>query len=66
MLRTLCLDFGNTRLKAALFIEDQLEEIIVIPDESADTIKNLLDQLSLNQSQLHWLQADVLRPQIQS
>jgi len=41
---TLCFDFGNTRLKAALFIDSALEEIIVLKDESVETMRSLLDQ----------------------
>jgi type III pantothenate kinase len=31
---TLCLDFGNTRLKAALFHNDEIKEVIVLRDQS--------------------------------
>lgn len=31
---TLCLDFGNTRLKVAVFVEDNLTEVIVLRDQS--------------------------------
>jgi type III pantothenate kinase len=41
---TLCFDFGNTRLKAALFVDSALEEIIVLKDESIETVRLLLDQ----------------------
>ena len=41
---TLCFDFGNTRLKAALFVDTDLQQVIVLPDESFDSIKRLLDQ----------------------
>ncbi len=41
---TLCFDFGNTRLKTALFVDSALEELIVLKDESAETVKLLLDQ----------------------
>ncbi|MBB1283294.1 type III pantothenate kinase [Flavisolibacter sp. BT320] len=30
---TLCLDFGNTRLKVAVFVEDELTEVIVLRDQ---------------------------------
>lgn len=40
---TLCLDFGNTRLKAALFEDDQLTEELVLPDDSDATITQLLE-----------------------
>ena len=41
---TLCFDFGNTRLKAALFVDSALEELIVLKDGSLETVKFLLDQ----------------------
>jgi len=41
---TLCLDFGNTRLKAAVFNHDQLREEILLPDDGAETITSLLDK----------------------
>jgi type III pantothenate kinase len=41
---TVCFDFGNTRLKAALFIDSALEKIIVLKDESIETMRLLLDQ----------------------
>ena len=41
---TLCLDFGNTRLKAAVFNHNQLREEILLPDGSGDTIASLLDK----------------------
>ncbi|RYZ60886.1 MAG: type III pantothenate kinase [Chitinophagaceae bacterium] len=31
---TLCLDFGNTRLKAAVFVQDELKEVIVLRNEA--------------------------------
>lgn len=39
---TLCLDFGNTRLKCGVFAEDQLSEVITLPDDSPETIAGLL------------------------
>lgn len=41
---TLCLDFGNTRLKAALFVNAALEQVVELQDESPKTIAGLLDQ----------------------
>ncbi|MES2890552.1 MAG: type III pantothenate kinase [Bacteroidota bacterium] len=40
--KTLCLDFGNTRLKAAIFENDQLVKEWVLPDDSDETIDGLL------------------------
>jgi len=42
--KTLCFDFGNTRLKAALFEEDVFVEEIILPDDSEHTIKALLNK----------------------
>ena len=39
---TLCLDFGNTRLKAAIFEADLFKEELVLPDDSNATIEQLL------------------------
>jgi len=41
---TLCLDFGNTRLKCGVFAEDQLSEVITLPNDSPETIAGLLDK----------------------
>jgi len=41
---TICFDLGNTRLKAAVFIDSALEEVIVLKDESIETIRSLIDQ----------------------
>jgi len=42
MQTTLCLDFGNTRLKAAVFKEDQPETILTIENEDKATLEKLL------------------------
>ena len=41
---TLCFDFGNTRLKAAFFREDVMEEEIYLPDDQQSTIESILQQ----------------------
>ena len=41
---TLCLDFGNTRLKAALFQDADLAEEIILADDSIETIQSLLEK----------------------
>jgi type III pantothenate kinase len=41
-MKTLCFDFGNTRLKVAVFDNENLTEQIVLPDAELDTIENLL------------------------
>jgi type III pantothenate kinase len=40
---TLCLDFGNTRKKAAIFDEDKMVKSIVLEDDSTAIIQTLLD-----------------------
>ena len=40
---TLCLDFGNTRLKAALFFNEELREFIAINDDPLMGLKNLIE-----------------------
>jgi type III pantothenate kinase len=41
-MKTLCFDFGNTRLKVAVFDKDNLTAQIVLPDGELNTIENLL------------------------
>jgi type III pantothenate kinase len=41
--KTLCFDFGNTRLKVAVFAGELIKEIIVLQDDSVSTIHQLLD-----------------------
>ncbi|MBM3441795.1 MAG: type III pantothenate kinase [Bacteroidetes bacterium] len=43
-MKTLCLDFGNTRLKYALFEQDQIIRAENLRDDSADTLDELLSQ----------------------
>ena len=40
---TLCFDFGNTRLKYAVFDDDKLRLADTVTEDSADTISSLLD-----------------------
>ena len=42
MSNTLCFDFGNTRLKAAFFIDTKLIEVIVVENDHEATIESLL------------------------
>ncbi len=42
MTKTICFDFGNTRLKAAVFNDDNFAEEIVLPDDETGTIEKLL------------------------
>lgn len=39
---TLCLDFGNTRLKAAIFNGDKMETAMALTDDSVETIEQLI------------------------
>lgn len=39
---TLCFDFGNSRFKVAAFDGDQLQETVVLPDDSPATIEGLI------------------------
>jgi type III pantothenate kinase len=41
---TLCLDFGNTRLKAALFEDDNLSQVFILRNEAKAHLSELLDQ----------------------
>lgn len=47
---TLCLDFGNTRLKAAVFTNDSLQEERVLPDDDEATILALLKEFKSERS----------------
>ena len=42
MSKTLCLDFGNTRLKVALFEEDRLSETIVLREDSVQHLEEII------------------------
>src|ERR1700754_2780677 len=42
MTKTICFDFGNTRLKAAVFENDHFAAEIILPDDHASTIEKLL------------------------
>jgi type III pantothenate kinase len=42
-MKTLCLDFGNTRLKAAVFNNDIFTEEIILPNDEVFTIEGLID-----------------------
>ena len=41
---TLCLDFGNTRLKYAVFENNKLTELLVLPNDSDDEIRKLIEK----------------------
>ncbi len=42
MITTICFDFGNTRLKAAIFRGDKFETELVMPNDAVETIEQLL------------------------
>jgi type III pantothenate kinase len=44
MITTICFDFGNTRLKAAVFAGDAMQEEIVLENDNEKTISALLDK----------------------
>jgi type III pantothenate kinase len=41
---TLCFDFGNTRLKCAVFNDRELQEVLVLENDSDDTIQQLVQK----------------------
>ena len=52
MQTTLCLDFGNTRKKAAIFHDKEIKEAIVLNDDSNATLQSLINQFKPNKSVL--------------
>ncbi|MEO5948505.1 MAG: type III pantothenate kinase [Chitinophagaceae bacterium] len=46
MSTTLCFDFGNTRKKCAVFLNNTIEEVITLTDDSAETIQGLIKKFS--------------------
>jgi type III pantothenate kinase len=50
MSRTLCFDFGNTRLKVALFHGGQMQEVITLENDGTDTILQLLERTKADRS----------------
>jgi len=47
---TLCLDFGNTRMKCGVFVDGQFIEEIVLGDDRDDTILALLEKFHASRS----------------
>lgn len=43
---TLCFDFGNSRLKTAVFKGDQIQETVVLPNDDRATIESLMQQFA--------------------
>jgi type III pantothenate kinase len=43
---TLCFDFGNSRLKAGLFEQDEFKEEVILADDTPETIRLLLQKFN--------------------
>lgn len=43
MSTTLCLDFGNTRRKSAIFYKSELKEVMTMKDDSVESIQSIID-----------------------
>jgi type III pantothenate kinase len=41
---TICLDFGNTRLKIAVFENDQLKEVMVLREDEENHLRQIIEQ----------------------
>lgn len=50
MTKTLCLDFGNTRLKAGLFYEVELKETFVLKDDGIQDLAAIVEQYKPDKS----------------
>lgn len=50
MATTLCFDFGNTRMKCAVFIDGSFVQEQVLTDDSEETVKALLDRYQPDKS----------------
>ena len=44
MSTTLCFDFGNTRKKCAVFNGTEIYKVIVLPDDTLETIQSLISE----------------------
>lgn len=44
MIKTLCLDFGNTRKKAALFFDDTLQQTFTLSDDTITDLQQIVNQ----------------------
>ncbi|WP_207492098.1 type III pantothenate kinase [Aridibaculum aurantiacum] len=47
---TLCFDFGNTRLKCAVFNDEKFSEVIVLADDTEETIAGVLEKYEPNKA----------------
>jgi type III pantothenate kinase len=50
MQKTICFDFGNTRLKAGLFHEKDFIQELILPDTSVDSIEQIIAQFQPTKS----------------
>lgn len=50
MSTTLCFDFGNTRKKVAVFQAKEIKEIVVLPDDSNETLESLIKRIKPDKS----------------
>lgn len=50
MKTTLCFDFGNTRLKCAVFNGDELKEVMVLEDDAVTTMEKIIAQFKPGKS----------------
>ena len=50
MATTLCFDFGNTRRKVAVFKNEELNKIILLADDSEQTIQSLIEEYKPHKS----------------
>lgn len=47
---TLCFDFGNTRKKAAVFHDSEIKESVVLPDDTVETLQDLVNRVKPDKS----------------
>jgi type III pantothenate kinase len=50
MTKTICFDFGNTRLKAAIFYDEELKEIVYLKDDLPGTVESILKKFEPKRS----------------
>ena len=50
MHKTLCFDFGNTRLKAGIFEGNDLKGVITLPNDESKTIQELINETEADRS----------------
>ena len=44
--KTLCLDFGNTRMKYAVFSDDRIEAVETLPNDGRESVAAMIDRSS--------------------